>query len=909
MPVAILATKLYIPKARAKLVPRNRLLEQLNNGFHRKLSLISAPAGFGKTTVVSEWLASCEQPTAWLSLEEGDSEPTRFLTYLVAALQTVTPNFGEGVLAQLHSPQPPASEIMLTALLNDISTLSENFILVLDDYHLIDSKEVDNMLSFLLEHLPPQMHLVITTREDPQLPLPRLRVRNELTELRASDLRFTLEEAADFFNQMMGLSLSADNIAKLEARTEGWIAGLQMTALSMQGRADTSSFIQAFTGDHHFILDYLIEEVLEQQPDSIQLFLLQTSILERLSGSLCDAVTEREDGVEILEKLERANLFVIPLDDTREWYRYHHLFADVLKARLLKGQAQDSRDLHKRASLWFEQNSFTAEAVHHALKAEEFEQAAALIELAWRNMDVNFQSATWLSWAKQLPDDIVYLRPVLSVGYAWALLNQGEFETMEAYLKDAETHLDATPINTESAASLRNYIVSDEDEFRALPVTIASARAYKAQALGDSAGTIKHAARALELLPENNHSGRGIPLSLLGLAYWVKGDVENAYASLSKGMLAFQKAGNTMAAISGVFAMADMQVWQGQLYKAIDTYKQALAFVATKDDAMNHRVAILHLGLSELYQEQGKGKLASEHWKESERLKEQNTEIIANYRRLLAQARLYEAQAKFESALEALNEAETLFEQIHIPNVQPVAAIRAQLWLRQGKLDAALAWAKAREFKAQDEISYLSEFEYITFARILIAHYRRDKKPDSIQTAMTLLSKLYKAVKSAKGMGVAINILILKALAQQAQNNITAALESLQEALILAEPEDYVQTFSNEGAPMLQLLTQAKAQGIQVPYVTRLLKAFEMQKKPEGTFLSDASNQALTEPLTKRELEVLKLLAEGLSNHDISKRLYRALDTVKGYNRTIFGKLQVQNRTEAVAKAHELNLL
>ena len=418
MPTSILATKLYIPPPRSKAVPRPRLVARLNEGLHRKLTLISAPAGFGKTTLVSEWVAGCERPVAWLSLDEGDNDLARFLAYLVAALQTITADMGKGLLAGLQSPQPPPIELILTTLLNEITTIPDHFVLVLDDYHVIDAQPVDHALTFLLEHLPPQMHLVIATREDPQLPLARLRARGQLTELRAADLRFTPSEAAEFLNQVMGLNLSADDIAALETRTEGWIAGLQMAALSMQGRSDTASFIQAFTGSHRFVLDYLVEEVLQRQPERVRSFLLQTAILDRLSGPLCDAVTGREDGRGMLDALERGNLFVVPLDDRRQWYRYHHLFADVLQARLMEEQPDQVSGLHRRASAWYEQNGLPSDAIRHALAAEDFERAADLIELAGPMVEESSLTATWLGWVRALPDELVRIRPVLSVRYA-----------------------------------------------------------------------------------------------------------------------------------------------------------------------------------------------------------------------------------------------------------------------------------------------------------------------------------------------------------------------------------------------------------------------------------------------------------------------------------------------------------
>src|SRR5438874_2467336 len=473
MPTPILATKLYLPPLRPNVVSRPRLLERLNEGLHRKLTLIAAPAGFGKTTLVSEWVAFIERArtrTAWLSLDEGDNDPARFLAYLIAALQTIAATIGDGVLGVLQSPQPPPTEAILTALLNEITTLPDNFVLVLDDYHVIDAKPVDMALTYLVEHLPPQMHLVIATREDPQLPLARLRARSHLTELRAADLRFTASEAAAFLNQVMGLSLSAADIAALEDHTEGWIAGLQLAALSMQGHHDVAAFIRAFAGDHRYIVDYLVEEVLQRQPEPVRRFLLQTSILDRLSGPLCDAVTGQREGNARLEALERGNFFVVPLDDTRHWYRYHHLFAEVLSAQLLAEQPNQVATLHRRASAWYEQHGSTVDAIRHALAAFDFGRAADLVELAVPAMARSRQEATVLGWLKALPDELVRARPVLSVHYAGALLLHGVLEGVEARLRDAEQWLDTKTDRGELAlAPAAEMGVVDEAEFRGLP--------------------------------------------------------------------------------------------------------------------------------------------------------------------------------------------------------------------------------------------------------------------------------------------------------------------------------------------------------------------------------------------------------------------------------------------------------
>jgi LuxR family maltose regulon positive regulatory protein len=446
----ILTTKLYIPSPRPGIILRPRLVERLNEGLHHKLTLISAPAGFGKTTLVGEWLADCSRPAAWLSLDEGDGDPARFLAYLVAALQTIAAGIGEGILSVLQSPQPPPTESILTALLNEITTIPDNFILVLDDYHLIDAKPVDNILDFLLEYLPPQMHMAIASREDPQLPLARYRARGQLTELRAADLRFTPSEAADFLNRAMGLNLSAEDITALETRTEGWIAGLQLAALSMQGQQDAAGFIRSFTGSHHFVLDYLVEEVLHQQPQSIQSFLLRTSILDRMCSPLCDAVLldMSVSGQETLEYLERANLFIIPLDNERRWYRYHHLFGDFLRQRLSQSAASSPEggennvsDLHIRASQWLEDNRLDIEAFHHAAAANDIGRAERLIEGTGIPLHRRGAVVAVLNWLGSLPKAVMDARPSLWWRYGSLMLVNGQTTDVEEKLDAAEAAL------------------------------------------------------------------------------------------------------------------------------------------------------------------------------------------------------------------------------------------------------------------------------------------------------------------------------------------------------------------------------------------------------------------------------------------------------------------------------------
>jgi LuxR family maltose regulon positive regulatory protein len=947
MSTPILATKLYVPPPRAKIVVRPRLIEGLNEGLSlgRKLTLISAAAGFGKTTLVSEWIASCGQPVAWLSLDEGDNDSTRFLTYLVAALQTIAANIGEGVLGALQSPQPPSAESILTTLINEITAIPDNsstrpfgqsgqrFIFVLDDYHIIDSKSVDNALTFLIEHLPPQMHLVITTREDPPLPLARLRARGQLTELRAADLRFTPAEAAEFLNQAMSLQLSAEDIAALETRTEGWITGLQLAALalqgslSMQGHPDTSRFIQSFTGSHRFVLDYLVEEVLQRQPEYIRIFLLQTAILDRFCASLCNAVTEREDGKEMLDVLERSNLFVIPLDDQRQWYRYHHLFAEVLQAHLREAQPDRVSTLHQRASEWYEQNGLRSDAIRHALAAKDFELAAGLIELAWpATEEGSIQTATWLGWVKRLSDELVHARPVLNVWYAYALLGRGEMEAAETRLKDAERWLvSADTMKVQPETPSVEMVVVDKEQFSSLPAAIAVGRAYIAQALGNIPDTVRYASRVLELVPEGELLRRGQASMFLGITHWASGDLEAADRVFADYTMKLRTAGNIPDAISTSVVLTDIRLALGHLHEAINTLEQLLQFVMDQGEPIPLDAADLHRELSKLHLEQGNLEAAAQHLQRSKELGEKAYLPVLRYRLCIDQARLKTAQGDLEGALALLDEAQRLYIRSPLPDFCPISAIKARIWVAQGRLTKALEWIREQGLSVDDVPSYLREFEHVTLARVLIARYKSDRETGAIHGAIGLLERLLHAAEEGGWMGSMIEILALLALAHAAQGDLPLALVSLGRALTLAEPQGYVRIFVDEGKPMAELLTRIEAKdGIPrvKEYILKLLSAFNVHKEiyPSGSTRVEIkgasllakqtiSPQPLIEPLSERELEVLRLLRTDLNGPEIARELIVSLSTVRTHTQNIYAKLGVNNRRAAVHRAEELDLL
>ncbi len=900
----LLQTKLYVPRLRPSLVPRPHLIKKLNTGLHRKLTLISAPAGFGKTTLVSEWIAEGERPFSWLSLDARDSELTRFLTYLIAALQTHRPSLGKRALRMLESPQMPASEAILTTLLNEITAVTQEFALVLDDYHMVDAPTIDQALTFLLDHLPPQMHLVITTREDPPLPLSRLRVRGHLSEIRAADLRFTGEETAVFLKQVTSLDFSAAEITALEKRTEGWIAGLQLAALSLQDRADAHSFIAAFAGDDRYILDYLVDEVLHRQPAPIRHFLIQTSILNRLSGSLCDFVTDQDESSVLLETLERNNLFVIPLDNTRHWYRYHHLFADVLQAHLLKDAPEEIVVLHKRASAWCEKNGLTADAIHHAFAATDFERAARIIELAWADMDRSRQAATWLDWANKLPDELVCTRPVLCLGLAWAFLDTGQLEPAERRLHDAEKCL-------ESAVGL---VVADKEEFQYLPGSIAAARTYLALALGDMPGTVKYARRALDLLPESEHLRRGTPAALLGLAYWAEGSLTKAQQAFAEAMESYQKAGNILFVITGAYVLADMQLAQGHLRLAEKTIQHAIQLAQAHGELVMRGAADLYTGLSELSLEQNDLAGAKENLRLSKELGAEAALPRWSFRWYVAGAKIKAAEGELDAALDSLEEAERQYIRGPVPDIRSIAALKVRVWLAQGELNKAQRWAVEQNLSAVDDLSYLQEFNHLTLARILSAQYQHDMSASTIQAALSLLERLLHAAEAEGRTGSVLEILVLQAQALAMKGDTRSALKPLEQALTLAEPEGYVRLFVGEGILMAQLLSKAADQRIRPDYTDKLLAALLNGKskstaEPEPSRPVIPTSQPLIEPLSERELEVLQLVAQGLTNREIAERLYIALPTVKGHNRNIYSKLQVSRRTEAVARARELGVL
>ncbi|MBT9317945.1 LuxR C-terminal-related transcriptional regulator [Leptothoe spongobia] len=896
--IPLLETKFYLPQWTADRVSRPRLIDRIHP--KRKLTLISAPAGFGKTTLLSEWISALpKRSVAWVSLDRSDNTPASFWTYVIAALQSIQPNLGKRALSLVQSSQPPEIEAILLLLLNELTVIKADVALILDDYHAIETQAIHDGIGFFLSHLPPQVHLIIASRADPPLSLARLRSHGDLTELRVSDLRFTPDEAAAFLNQGMGLEISAGDVAALEQRTEGWIAGLQLAALSLQGREDVSDFVAAFSGDDRYIVDYLLEEVLQRQPDHVRHFLLQTALLDRLNGSLCDAVTSQNNGQSMLETLERGNLFIIPLDNKRQWYRYHHLFADVLQAHALKECPEQMPTLHGQASRWYEQNELLSDAIRHALAAKDFDHAAGLIEQVWPAMRNRQQEKTVLGWIKALPDSLIRIRPVLSVAHAIALLNTGQIDAVEDRLQDAEHAL----------AAVEN---SKEEQYRSLPAAIANARAFHAQALGDFAGAIAHAEQALSLLPSEDDNERGVTASFLGLAYWTSGDVAAAYQSFDKGLKLFQKMGNVRIAICATSVLAQMGLAQGWLRVAISACHQALQLAGQQPEPILQGTADLHLVLSELYYEQGHLDTAHQLLQTGEELRKQGSTSGFDYFSWLVKAQLTMAEGDLDTALDQLHEAERLYRRSPLPNIRPIEALKVQWWLQQGRLAVALGWLQESGLSVDDEPDYLREHEHLTLARVLIEQYRQDGMDEAMPQVTDLLSRLLAAAEAQERTASIIKILVVLALAHEAQGDLPAAMPPLERALTLGEPEGHVRIFVECGPPMARLLQEAMTLGITPAYTQQLLTALKTWgEKPKvlSPLPLSPTPQPLIEPLSQRELDVLRLLNTELSGPEIANELVVALSTVRTHTKRIYSKLNVTNRRAAVKRATELDLI
>ena len=856
--MAMLGTKLRIPTPRRRLVPRPRLTERLPSAVAAppRLVLVSAPAGFGKTTLLSAWLSGAGDPTmrvAWLSLEKADNDLRRFLTQLVTSLQAGGTDVGSEALALLEAARLP-TEAVLTSLVNDLDRLPGQTVLVLDDYHVIELPEVHEAVAFMLEHLPETASLTIASRSDPPLRLARLRSRGELLELRVADLRFTAEEAEAFLNQVMGLDLSSAQVSTLDTRTEGWAAGLQLAALSLQGNDDVASFVDAFAGSHRFVLDYLVEEVLRRQPEDVRRFMLETAVLDQMTGSLCDALTGLPDGRATLEALDRNNLFIVALDDQRLWYRYHHLFADALRARLAAEQPDKVAGLHAAASRWYADQALLDDAVAHALAAGDAEWAADLIELALPEVRRRRQDRTLRGWLEALPDEVVRGRPVLCTFLAWTRLVEGDLDGVEDRLQAAERAMEAT----------------NED----LRATIEMFRASAAQARGDADGTAEHARRALELAGPDDHLARSGGAGFLGLSAWAAGDLETAVETFSEAVNSMRLGGSVADALGATVPLAGMWVARGQPATARRLFERALA------EAQEHlglsTTGDLHAGLADVLREQGDLDAAEQHLQASKALGEHAALLENRHRWFTAMAGIRRARGDLDGAVELLDQAEAVYLPGFFPDVRPIAAARARVRIAQGNLDEASDWARG----VSDDVSYLNEYNQLTLARLLIA------RGDAC-SAVGLLDRLLSA---AQGTGRSVvEILLVRSLAHQAHGQHEQALSDIGIALADGVPAGFVRLFLDEGELMDRLLRSSRSEYVRV-----------LRREAPGPPAAG---------LSTREVDVLRLLATDLSGPEIAGQLYVSLNTLRTHTKHIFTKLDVNTRQAAVRRATELGVL
>ena len=903
MATSLLLTKLHVPEPRTGLVIRPRLIERLNELPIRRLTLISAPAGYGKTTLASSWLSEAQHPVSWISLDRTDNDPNSFLRYLVAGLTTLGPDIGRDTQSLLDSLDQPPVSVVMTALINEISAYQEEFYLVLEDYDAIESRPVHDAVEFLIEHCPAQCNLVIISRFDPPLPLARLRANADLIEIRASDLRFTGEEATSFFNELMSLELAPSDVSALKTRTEGWIAGLQLAALSVQGISNVSSFVKEFAGSDRFIVDYLVEEVLERQPDSVREFLLETAILDRLNGPLCDTVACREDSKTLLDSLERRNLFVVSLDDKGNWYRYHHLFADVLRVRLAAEYPSNVPTLHIRASQWFEQNDLPLEAVQHALAARDFDQVSNLIDQVGSSMLMNRQEGTLLEWFNQVPDQVISSNPGLALYLSWALVLKGNVAPIEALLQGVEGAIGET--------SLREIDAETRDS---LLGSAAAVRAFKARISGDANGTIEFTELALKLLPEDDIGTRGVITLNLGSAYVVTGDLSSALAAIEEAEGNCRAAGIGNLAVYAAWLSGRIRMIQGQLREAEGVFQRTLEFAQEGGEQAIRASSVVHTALAELFIEYNDVAAANDHLLQSAEVAGHAELPGIIYGRLMAQALAKQAENDFGGAINLVNEAEEIDRGTGVDALwlmdTPAAAYRVRLWLLMGDVDQALNWATTVPRHALSEPSLVNEYERSTLARVLIAQFVAHSYDQALIEAKELVLRLLRDAEEGQRTGSVIQTLVLQAMADSAQGDLDGAMVPLSRALELAEPEGYLRTFLDEKEPMRALLARCRASGEKhSTYIDRLLSAFSARPASPTETMTPDDSRCLAELLTSREYEVLRLLAAGLTNQEIGDNLVISVPTVKRHISNLYGKLGVSHRTQATARARELDLV
>jgi LuxR family maltose regulon positive regulatory protein len=908
LPFPILFPKVQIPPSRLRLVSRRRLLQVLDAGLHRKLTLLSAPAGYGKSTLLSEWAASCDWPLGWVTIEAGDNDMERFLTYLVSAVETAgagSPGL-QGLLGERFSLQPLPMEAVLAILVNQLPAAFERLVVILDDYHHIDSPEIHSFISALIDHLPANIHLIISTRADPPLRLARLRAKDQLNEITESDLRFTLEEASAFFKDVMGLYLTLDQIAELEERTEGWVTGLQLAGLSLKEREHPIELSKTLTGTHHYFLDYLLQEVFFDLPDDLQTFLLRVSILERLSPDLCDAVVGELNGDDetgtprrsrgILEFMDASNLFVVPMDSQRQWYRFHPLFADFLRDRLVTHHGNELPELHRRAAGWYREHGLLSEAVGHSFAGGDVNLAADLIQTQAKDLLTRGEIMTLNRWIAKLTEEALQARPRLGLARAWAMLMRDPLafrDKIESQIYQIAHGFGIQPQN------LLNSLAESEpgSERRAGLGEFAMLQAFAQRDIANANQTIELFKAAYEFLPENEDLLRGFTLAGLASTYARVGAIKQAEQVFAQAAQSSRAAGSIFGYVANTDWQATMQAEQGQLKRAAATYRQAIETLSGQGQHPLPLSGHVYVGLASVLLEWNDLDGALEHVQAGLQVGNQVRDFDALLKGYVVQARVLQALGKGEDAYESVRESERIaLETKNLGCIHETQAWKAYLALAAGDVQEAQRWAEARGLVSGKEVpsgESLDEIEQFTFARLLMAGGK---------AAETLpILKVLANLQEQNGRTRAhIESLALEALCLRSLGRMDEGVRILARSLLLAEPDGFARVFIQEGPPMAALLRTAGGQGHSPEYVKRLLECFVEIPSSQETVL---------DPLSERELEILGLVAEGLTNAEIAAELVIALSTVKTHINRIYSKLGVSTRTQAVARARQLQIL
>lgn len=883
----VLETKLFIPQLLGDIIPRDFAINRLLKGLNKKLTLISAPAGFGKTTLLCSVITSCEKKVVWISLSEEQANLFNFLNYFIAGINKQFEDFDKELENLLNSYHQISNESLLNYIINEISYCKESFIVVLDDFHLVDSEEINSAIEYLIKFLPPHMHIIISTREDPKFSISKLRVNKQINEIRSDILKFNLDQINKMF-KLNDIDLSRNKLIELEQKVEGWPAGIYMAAMTYKNNPN-KNLLQHIAVKKSLISEYLLDEVLSNIDSNTKDFLLKSSIFEQFTNDLCNSVLElnNNDCTKLIENIYESNLFISSLDSSGKWFRYHHLFRDFLRMRLEHNVTKSIiSKLHAKASLWFKNNGFEDEAINHALKSGNFDLIAEILEGNWVSLSNRFQSAKWMNWAEHLPKNELIDRPVMAVHYLSGLLDIGKMEEAKKWIFNIEQNLNLAG----------KYF--DETMYKSIPYSIASSKSYLYQALGDTNLSIQYASESIDLLSENDFYNRWGALNILALANWSLGKLSEANILFLEARTILDKMDIPIFKIASTYALAELCFSRGDLYQAIKIYEDSNIYASHMGKHIYWVTQNHHLGLSKIYIEQGKIKEAREQLFLSKELCEYGQLFNWKYLYLVAKANLSLLTQNYESAISYLKEAEQNYFDNPEPNRSPIDAQIVRAKLKLNKIDNAKDWIKKNGLRLDDNISYLDEYRYITYARILLKEAQLKNSKNLAINAESLLERLHKIVKERNSLIEIVETELLLAIIKLEFINMEDGIELLNNSFKFAESQNIAKLFMDEGETLIKF----------IDYIDKDYPLVNEIKNLIRNDLSSSDNYYI-EPLSRREKEVLVLISEGLSNKEISEKLFLAITTIKGHNQNIFEKLCVRRRTEAIVKAKKLGII